>query len=347
MRLMITGANGFVGRTLCSVLLTQKIYVNAIVRDKKAMQTLYHYVTDPKNYPHNDFTVKELNEYYNTFFQVMMVGDLCLKRDWSDALEGVDTVIHLAALVHQMDGKKDESAYHQMNVQVTKRLARSAVQKKVKRFIFMSTIKVNGESTVNQPKEGRCRGFTEKHYPQPQGPYAETKWEGENALKTIAKNSAMDYVILRPPLVYGADAKGNLQQLLSLLKQGIPLPLKSINNRRSFIFVRNLVDAMVQCLSNPTIANETFLLCDGESVSTPELIRLLCKVRGYSCRLLPFPQKWLQRLCRWMGKQSHYDRLTQSLVLDDTAFRTALQWSPPYTFMEGLTMAFSEGSHAN
>ena len=347
MRLMITGANGFVGRTLCSLLLTEKIYVNAIVRDKKGMQTLYHYLTDPKHYPQAHFTKKALNEYYNTFFQVMVMGDLCLKTDWCDALEGVDAIVHLAALVHQIRGEENEAAYHQMNVQVTKYLAHSAVQKAVKRFIFISSIKVNGEYTLTQKKDGSWEGFTEKHYPQPKGFYAETKWEAENALKIIAKNSAMDYVILRPPLVYGANAKGNLQQLLFLLKRGFPLPLKGVNNARSFIFVRNLTDAIVQCLLNPAATNGTFLVCDGESVSTPELIRLLCKIRGYPCRLLPFPQKWLQSLCHWMGKQASYNCLTQSLVLDGAAFRNTLQWDPPYTLMQGLTMAFSEEVDAN
>ncbi|MHA7841149.1 MAG: NAD-dependent epimerase/dehydratase family protein [Gammaproteobacteria bacterium] len=343
MRLMVTGANGFVGRILCSVLLTKKIYVNAIVRDKKGMQDLYHYLTNPENYPNEQITKQILNKYYNEFFQVIVVGDFCLKGNWCDVLEGVDGVIHLAALVHQMQDENDDAAYHQMNVQVTKRLVHGAIQKGVKRFIFMSTIKVNGEFTLMQ--KNTPQAFTEKHHPQPQGAYAVTKWEAENVLKTMTKNSNMDYVILRPPLVYGAEAKGNLKQLLSLLKWGVPLPLKNMNNARSFIFVRNLADAIVHCLSISSVSNGCFLVSDGEPVSTPDLIHLLCQACGYPCHLLPFPQPWLRRLCRWLGKQDSYNRLTQSLVLDDAKFRHIAQWKPPYTLIQGLRMAFGEDSN--
>lgn len=344
MRLLITGANGFVGRTLCSVLMHHKMYVNAIVRDKKGMRALYSYLTDPRNYPHGRYTEEALKEAYHTFLQVIVAGDLCMKRGWCDVLEDVHTVVHLAALVHQTGSKQEDSAYHEMNVEVTRRLAHAAVKEKVRRFIFMSSIKVNGECTPME--QDLSYAFTEEHTPRPHGPYGKTKWEGEQIVKSIANNSTMDYVILRPPLVYGAGVKGHLHHLLSLLRRGIPLPLKNIDNKRSIIFVRNLVDGIVQCISQPAAANGTFVLCDDECVSTPKLIELLCSVRGYPCHLFSFPQTGLQRLCHWMGKQAHYDRLTQSLLIDDTVFRNTLQWEPPYTLMEGLTMAFGEASGA-
>jgi nucleoside-diphosphate-sugar epimerase len=246
-------------------------------------------------------------------------------------LKGTKIVIHLAARVHVMNDNAADplAAFQATNLHGSVNLARQAAEAGVRRFIYVSSIKVNGEYTDDKP-------FTEADKPNPQDPYGVSKWQAEQALHEISRQTGMELVIVRPPLVYGAGVKANFYNLLKLTSKALPLPLGAIENRRSMIYVENLVDALVLCATHPEAVGQTYLVSDGQETSTPDLIMAISRAMQRPNRVYPFPVSLLRLAARLLGKSSVIDRLTQSLVIDSSKIRNELGWQPPYTMQQGL-----------
>lgn len=261
----------------------------------------------------------------------IIIGDIDPDTDWGAALAGVDCVVHLAARTHVMKEAATDplAAYRRINVETTRHLAQQAVAAGVRRFVFLSSIKVNGEATLGHP-------FTEAGAPAPQDAYGITKREAEDVLRDIAGRSTMELVILRPPLVYGPGVKGNFLRLLQLIARGIPLPLASVDNRRSLIHVTNLADAILTCIDAPAAAGKTFLVSDGEDISTPDLIRKLAASMDKSPRLLPCPVPLLELGAMLVGQREVVARLTGSLRVDASCIRNTLGWRQRIPLDQGL-----------
>ncbi len=306
MKALVTGAAGFIGNALCKHLSAHGHQVMRAVR--------------------RDDTLS---------------GDILFSQidgatDWAEALTGCDAVVHLAARVHVMDDTAQDprALYQATNTDATLNLARQAAQTGVKRFVYISSIKVNGE--------GRDTPYRETDAAAPEGAYAISKWEAEQGLQRIAADTGLEVVILRPPLVYGPGVKANFQQLLRMVERGWPLPLGAIRNRRSFLYLGNFVDAIRLCIEHPAAAGQTFLLEDGQAVSTPELIRALSHAMGRPARLLAVPVKVLELAGTRLGKRAAVARLTGSLYVDSSAIRSRLGWTPPYTLQQGLAATVAE-----
>ncbi len=218
--------------------------------------------------------------------------------------------------------------YRATNTEATLNLARQAAQAGVKRFVFISSIKVNGE--------GRDAPYRETDAAAPEDAYAISKWEAEQGLRQIARETGLEVVILRPPLVYGPGVKANFQRLLQMVRRGWPLPLGAIHNRRSLLYLGNFVDAIRLCVEHPAAAGQTFLLDDGEPVSTPELIRAVARAMGRPARLLAVPVGVLEFAGALLGKRAAVARLTGSLWVDSSAIRSRLGWTPPFSMEAGL-----------
>ena len=300
MKLLVTGTTGFVGTALRARLAASRHEVVPAVRSKSGL-------------PHE-----------------VVVGNLDASTDWRPALTGCDAVIHLAARVHVMDDTAQDplALYRETNTDTTLNLARQAADAGVKRFVFISTIKVNGE--------GRDAPYRETDVAAPEDAYAISKWEAEQGLRQIAADTGLEVVILRPPLVYGPGVKANFQRLIHIVKRGWPLPLGSIRNRRSLLYLGNFVDAIRLCVEHPAAAGQTFLLDDGEPVSTPELIRAVAHALGHPARLLAVPVWLLEAAGTLLGKRGAVARLTGSLFVDSSAIRSRLGWRPPYSMAAGL-----------
>ncbi|MDX8379204.1 MAG: NAD-dependent epimerase/dehydratase family protein, partial [Gallionella sp.] len=223
--------------------------------------------------------------------------------------------------------------FRAVNVAGTACLAHAAAAAGVKRLVYVSSIKVNGEATCGDVK------FTETDESSQQDPYGISKWEAEQVLHRVAAETGLEVVIVRPPLVYGAGVKGNFAQMLKVLSQGIPLPLASIDNQRSLIYVENLVDALILCGTHPDAAGQTYLVSDGEAISTPDLLRQLGAAMGHPARLLPCPQVLLRLAGRLIGKSDQIERLLGSLQVDSGKIRRELGWTPPFTMEQGLYAA--------
>lgn len=304
--ILVTGATGFVGKALVSRLLKEATFrLRAALRSGKS-----------------DVAVA---------VECLVVGDLALDTDWSRALDGVDTVIHLAARAHVMlEETADPLAeFRRVNVEGTLNLARQAASAGVRRFIFVSSIGVNGNRTA-------FNSFSESDQPNPQEPYAVSKWEAEEGLKSLAAESGIEVAIIRPPLVYGPNAPGNFGRLYRLVQRGLPLPLGAIRNRRSLVALDNLVDLIITCISHPAAANQTFLVSDGEDLSTPDLIRRLARALDRPARLFPVPTAVLMAGGALFGKREVAARLCGSLQVHITKARKALGWTPPVSVDEGL-----------
>jgi nucleoside-diphosphate-sugar epimerase len=241
------------------------------------------------------------------------------------------TVVHLAARVHVMADDASDSLreFRQVNCVWTERLARAAASQGVRRFVYLSSIKVNGEQTVVP--------FTEQDPPKPQDPYGASKWEAEEALARVSTKTGMETVVVRSPLVYGPGVKGNFLQLLNILRRGIPLPLASIRNQRSLVYLGNLVDALVRCIQDPRAAGRTYLVSDGEDLSTPELVRRLGDAMGSKVCLWPCPTPLLYWMGQVTGKMGMIDRLVGSLQVNSSKIQTELDWHPPFTVAAGLS----------
>ncbi|MCX7086152.1 MAG: SDR family oxidoreductase [Methylococcales bacterium] len=295
--ILITGANGFVGKALCESLAHQSYKIIAAVRK----------IDEASNKAHQ-IAIEEINA----------------DTDWTSALSGVDTVIHLAARVHVMhDIASDaQTAYRNVNVEGTLQLAKSAVKAGVKRFIFLSSIKVNGEGT--EPN----RPYTPEDEPAPVDPYGVSKLEAEIALRQLANDTGLEVVIIRPPLIYGPGVKANFKNMMSFLNKSIPLPLGAINNKRSLVALDNLIDLISCCINHPAAANETFLVSDGLDVSTPELLRSMAKALDKKALLIPIPSSLLQAVAVIIGKKAFAQRLCSSLQVDVSKTYKLLNWTP-------------------
>jgi UDP-glucose 4-epimerase len=254
---------------------------------------------------------------------------------WHNALVGITTVVHLAARVHVMrDTEADPmTAFRAVNVVNTLSLARQAATAGITRLVFISSVKVNGEATELD------RPYTADDEPAPLDPYGISKMEAEQGLRKIAAETGMEVVIIRPPLVYGPGVKANFQSLMRLLVRGMPLPFGAINNRRSMVSLDNLVDLIVTCIDHPSAANQTFLVSDGEDLSTTQLLQRLGRALGTPARLIPIPVMFLKVGAALVGKPAVAQRLCGSLQVDISKTRQLLGWTPPLTVDEGLKRA--------
>ena len=263
------------------------------------------------------------------------VGNIDGATDWSLGLEGVDMVIHLVARVHVMHDTETDpvTAFCVVNLQGTLNLARQAAASGVKRFVFISSVKVNGEST----EPGHA--FTEDDAPNPQDAYGQSKHEAEQGLRQLSADTGMEVVIIRPPLVYGPGVKANFAALMRAVQRGWPLPLGAVYNQRSLVALDNLVDLIVTCITHPQAANQTFLVSDGEDLSTPDLIRRMARAMNRPARLLPVPVWALKAGALLLGKGDAVQRLCGNLQVDISKSRTLLGWNPPVSVDEGLRRA--------
>jgi nucleoside-diphosphate-sugar epimerase len=260
-------------------------------------------------------------------------GDLLPTTDYTAALTHADVVIHLAARVHIMHDTTTHplEAFRRTNTAGTLNLARQAANAGVRRFIYMSSIKVNGEHTQpNKPFTIVDKGYL------PTDPYAISKQEAEQALHQLTIETGMEIIIIRPPLVYGAGVKGNFKSLVNWINKGIPLPLGKINNQRSLIALPNLIDLITTCIDHPAAANQTFLVSDGEDLSTTELLNRLGQALGKPAHLLPVPPKLLETTFNLLGKQAIAQRLCGNLQIDMTHTCQTLNWKPPVSVDEAL-----------
>jgi nucleoside-diphosphate-sugar epimerase len=258
--------------------------------------------------------------------------DLSPDANWQQSLRDVDTVIHLAARVHVIhDSAVDPVAeFHRVNVEGTLSFAQQAAAANVRRFIFLSSIKVNGEATLPG------KPYKADDVPAPVGPYSVSKLEAEGVLRRLSLETGMETVIIRPPLVYGPGVKANFLSMMHWLTRGIPLPLGAIDNRRSLVALDNLVDLIVTCIDHPAAANQIFLAGDGEDLSTAELLRRLGKFLGKPARLVPVPPAVIITVARILGKREIAQRLLGSLQVDIRKNKDVLGWEPPFTVDHGL-----------
>lgn len=303
-KVLVTGATGFIGKALVHALNQQAFDVVAVVR-------------------HISQLVSE---------QQIELGDLSSTTEYTDALQDVDVVIHLAARAHIMhDTASDPLAeFRQVNTAATLNLAIQAAEAGVKRFIFISSIKVNGEQTApNSP-------FQEQVASPPIDPYALSKYEAEHGLMSLAQCSAMQVVIIRPPLVYGPGVKANFASMINWLIKGIPLPFGAIDNKRSLIALDNLLNFIMLCITHPKAANETFLISDQEDVSTTQLLQKITKAFNKNTLLLPVPISWMRFTGMLSGKQDVADRLFASLQVDSSKATDLLGWLPVSNMHEQL-----------
>jgi nucleoside-diphosphate-sugar epimerase len=260
------------------------------------------------------------------------VGNLDAATDWSSALAGVDCVIHCAARAHIMHETEADAfaAYRSVNVDGSRRLAEQAAAAAVRRLVYLSSIKVNGERTaLGAP-------FLFSDASAPEDTYSVSKWEAEQALWAVAASTGLEVVVVRAPLVYGLGAKGNLARLLKLVRCGVPLPLGAAPNQRSLIGLDNLVDLLIRCVDHPAAAGQTFLVSDGEDLSTPDLLRHMAAAMGRSARLFPVPVSLLRLAGSALGKRAEIDRLVGSLQIDCSHTRQVLGWAPPVSVQEGI-----------
>jgi nucleoside-diphosphate-sugar epimerase len=308
MRVLVTGANGFVGSA--TALSLAKLGHSVVAQTRQTPAVLW---------PANAGITPCLT-------------DLDHANGVQAALQDCDWVVHTAARVHQVREASANplEAFRKINTQYTLDLARAAAALGTKRFVFLSSIKVNGEWTAKgQP-------FRADDPTAPRDPYGISKHEAELGLRAIAAQTGMEVVIVRPPLVYGPGVRANFLTMMRWLQHGVPLPLGAINNQRSLVGLGNLVDLLETCLAHPTAANQTFLASDGHDVSTTELLSALATALQVKARLLPVPQPWLERSLSLLGRQEIAKRLCGNLTVDNAKTRTLLGWTPPYSLAQGL-----------
>ena len=284
MKILITGQNGFIGKALFDLLEQQSHQVRGTVR--------------------NESKIEQGGD-------IVVMGNINSTTDWKNSLTDIEVVIHLANRAHVFNDHAVDplATFRQVNVDGTIQLAKQAVESGVKRFIFISSIKVNGECTDNQP-------FTVNDKPNPQDPYAISKLEAENALREISAKSSMEVVIIRPPLVYGQGVKGNFERLTRLVELGIPLPFASVKNKRSLISLDNLLKILSEVIIHPEVANQILLVSDKGSLSTPQLIKKIAVSIGKPTRLFSFPTSLLKIVAKLMGQSNAIERLTGNLQID-------------------------------
>jgi nucleoside-diphosphate-sugar epimerase len=299
-KILVTGANGFVGTQLCHALQVRGLEFVGAVRKK----------TNTSQYE---------------------TGDLNDATNWSQALSMCDTVIHLAARVHVMkDSTQDPlNMYRVVNVDATMNLARQAVELGIRRFVFVSSVKVNGEITTDKP-------FTGTDIPAPVDPYGQSKLEAETALRALSRQSGLEVVIVRPPLVYGPGVRANFLRLMQLVKLRVPLPFKNIQNRRSMVASDNLVDFLILCAFHPQAIDQIFMISDDDDLSLSRLVALMGECMGKHVMMLPIPMPLLNACARAFGKSDIASRLLGSLRVDITPARARLGWAPVSSVEAGV-----------
>lgn len=348
MKILVTGPDGFVGSAVCSQLISDSLAVRGA-----------------------QWKAAPLAEGCES----AVVGNIDGSTDWSQALEGIDSVVHLAARVHIMDDTAEDplAAFREVNTEGTRHLAEEAAKAGVKRFVFISSIKVNGEATqATEATESPVNGeqaelavnseslmvnsgtanqqpnnqqlttnnfpaaFSEREEPAPEDPYGLSKYEAEMVLREISERTGLEVVILRPPLLYGPGVKANFARLISIVDKGIPLPLGGIKNARSLLGLSNFADLISKCVTDPRAAGQTFTVCDGDAISTGELVRRIAKALGRKPRLVNIPEPLMRLAGTLTGKSAQVDRLCGSLVIDSSHVRKTLDWKPPVSMKQEL-----------
>jgi UDP-glucose 4-epimerase len=313
MKVMVTGAGGFIGQKLCTVLEEAGFDIVPVFRTRQPAR---------KQGAGSAAVAKIIDA----------------RTDWTKELIDVQVVVHLAARVHVMhgSGSSNLAKFREINVEGTRNLARQAAQSGVSRFIYLSSIKVNGEETTGRP-------FHSGQTPDPKDTYAWSKLEAEKALRQIEETLGIGVVIIRPPLVYGPGVKGNMLTLINMVRTGIPLPFGAINNRRDLVSVYNLCDLIRVCILHPAAPGRTLLVSDNESISTPDLIQYVAKGQNRNARLVAVPLWALKSLAGIFGKMDKLGKLTGNLQIDISRTQQALDWHPPLTMTESFSKMFAEG----
>ncbi|WP_197475835.1 MULTISPECIES: NAD-dependent epimerase/dehydratase family protein [unclassified Oleiphilus] len=305
----MTGAGGFIGTAMCSQVRGAKLDLVAAVRQAQ------------------ERSVDEVS-----------IGDIDGSTDWSKVLQGVDVVIHLAGKAHFLNqtGFDFLESYRTVNTLGTINLVRQSIEVGVKRFIYISTAKVNGEHTNNRGP------YSVEDFPFPKDAFSISKMEAEYGLKELALASSMEYVIIRPPLVYGPGVKANFSAMMKLAMKNVPLPLGAIENKRSLVSLQNLSDLIMVCLNSPKAVNQTFFVSDEFDISTPDLLRSLVLATGKESRILYVPPLILKALVRILRKKEVYDRLCSSFQVDISYTKNTLDWTPPVSFQDGISRCFDK-----
>ncbi|MDB9986896.1 NAD-dependent epimerase/dehydratase family protein [Candidatus Pelagibacter sp.] len=317
-RILVTGATGFIGQALCKTLSKSGRLVRGTVRS------------------HNSISEDTKAEYIN-------VEDINIAKNWKDVLDDIDCIVHCAGRAHVMNETKTNvlNTYRLANVESTRKLAVKAAEAGVKKLIFLSSIKVNGEETTYKKKNTNSNNqkqdvFSINDTPNPKDPYAISKFEAEKVLWEVSAKTQLQVTVVRLPLVYGPNVKGNLARLIKMVKLGVPLPISTVKNQRSMIGLENLVDLLICCIDHPEASGKTFLASDGEDLSSPDLIKLIASSMEQKAYLFPIPLFLLKSLCLIFGKQKEISRLTGSLRVDNSYTKEILNWTPPYSVKEGI-----------
>jgi nucleoside-diphosphate-sugar epimerase len=309
--MLVTGANGFIGNSLCQVLSKLNIPVIGTVRSKNSF-----------------LKFQSVN--------LVSVGNISFDTNWSKVLENCEYIVHCAGKAHEMNDKDKLDNYRATNIEGTKNLAEQAAKAGVKRLVFLSSVKVNGESTDNISNDKNKKIFTHYDIPNPQDAYSISKLEAEKVLWEVSTKTGLEVVVIRLPLVYGCGVKGNLAKLVKIVQSGIPLPLSLVQNQRSMIGMDNLIDLLIRCVDHPNAAGKTFLASDIENLSTPDLIKNLANSMGRRSRLYPVPIFLLKLLGSILGKKKEINRLVGSLKIDSSYTQDVLNWTPPLSVAEGI-----------
>ena len=303
-RVLLTGATGFVGQTMCDLLAHSHYQVRAALRVDRPLPA--------------------------GASEKVTIGEIAENTDWSVALEGVDCVMHIAARAHvRHDARAGANLYVETNANGTRCLANAAAELGVRRFVYLSSVKVNGEGTAGHP-------YSSGDEPHPSDAYGVSKWLGEKYLMEIATRTDMECTIVRSPLVYGPGVRANFFRLMQWVENASVLPLGAIDNSRSLVSIWNLCDLLINLLENPRAPGRTWMVSDGEDLSTPELVRRIARALGRRVKLLPVPVSVLSLTALLLGRRTEIRRLCGSLVLDIAPTRSELNWSPPITVDEGL-----------
>jgi nucleoside-diphosphate-sugar epimerase len=315
-KILVTGASGFIGKALCNRLFKSHYITYGVVRNSSAQ------LIDNK-------------------FNKILINEINSNTNWKNILNNINCIVHCAGIAHNMNKNNNLNFYRSTNLDGTKYLAEQAAEAGVKKLIFLSSIKVNGEYTDDKYDKSissyqKKNSFTHVDPPNPTDPYSISKLEAEKVLYEIYAKTGLETVILRLPLVYGKNVKGNLARLIRLVKSGIPLPFGNIANQRSMIGIDNLVDLLIHCIEHQNAAGKTFLVSDGEDLSTSDLIKLISSLMGKKARLFSLPIILLKFVAIIFRKEQEINRLIRSLRVDHTYTQKILNWKPPVTVEEGI-----------